>query len=110
MRRNRKVAVAVGATAVVLGGGIGAAAATGGSDSLEGPDVAIPGAALQRASEVAVAETGGGRVTGTEAGDEESYYEVEVTMPDGSQIDVQLDESFAVVGNAADVENPDAGG
>jgi hypothetical protein len=29
-------------------------------------------------------------------------YEVEVTMPDGSQIDVQLDENFAVVGSETD--------
>ena len=43
-------------------------------------------------------------MTGTEVGDEESYYEVEVTMDDGSRVDVQLDESFAVVSGTADVE------
>ena len=65
-------------------------------------------AAVTRASDVALALLGGGRVTGTEVDDEDSYYEVEVTLPDGSQVDVQLDESFAVVGNATDVENSDA--
>ena len=54
---------------------------------------------------LALAATGGGRVTGTEVGDEESYYEVEVTLDDGSQVDVQLDESFHVVGRAADHED-----
>jgi hypothetical protein len=50
-------------------------------------------------------------VTGTEVGDEESYYEVEVTLDDGRQVDVQLDESFAVVSSAADVEDSgEAGG
>jgi hypothetical protein len=43
-------------------------------------------------------------------GDEESYYEVEVTRDDGSQVDVQLDENFAVVGSSPDVEGSDEGG
>lgn len=36
-------------------------------------------------------------MTGTEVGDEESYYEVEVTLADGSQVDVQLDRAFRFV-------------
>ncbi len=43
-------------------------------------------------------------MTGTEVGDEDSYYEVEVTLPDGSQVDVQLDEGFQVVSADADSE------
>src|SRR4029078_6238867 len=58
--------------------------------------------ALHRAPAVALAETGGGRVTGSEIHDEESYYEVEVTRDDGSQVDVQLDENFAIVGSTTD--------
>ncbi|WP_209306410.1 PepSY domain-containing protein [Blastococcus sp. CT_GayMR19] len=111
MAMFRSATVAAAATAVVLGGGIVAAAtAAGGSDSLQGPDVAITDASLQRAGEAALAETGGGRVTDTEVRDEESFYEVEVTMPDGRQLDVQLDESFAVVRNSPDGEKSDAGG
>ena len=103
MRVNRKLAVAAGAAAIVAGGA-GVAAANSDSDagSKEGPDVAISGDALQRASDAALAETGGGRVTGSEVNDEESYYEVEVTKADGSQVDVQLDENFAVVGSKTD--------
>ena len=46
-------------------------------------------------------------MTGTEVGDEESFYEVEVTLADGSQVDVQLDESFDVVGSESDDESDD---
>lgn len=58
----------------------------------------IVGTDLERASAIALEFTGGGRVTETEVEDEESYYEVEVTLDDGRQIDVQLDENFNVVG------------
>ena len=101
MRINKKVAVVAGAAAV-LAGGAGIATAAGGSDRTEGPDVAITGDALQKASAAALAETGGGKVTGSEIHDEESYYEVEVTRADGSPTDVQLDENFAVVGSKTD--------
>jgi hypothetical protein len=43
-------------------------------------------------------------VTETEQGDEESYYEVEVTLDDGSQVDVQLDRDLDVVGQSGDSE------
>jgi hypothetical protein len=46
-------------------------------------------------------------VTETEAGDEESYYEVEVTRPDGSQVDVELDRDFNVVSSSSDSERDD---
>ena len=102
MRISRRFAVVAGAVVVVGAGGVGIAAASGGSDSTEGPDVPISGAALQRASAAALAETGGGRVTGSEVDDEESWYEVEVTLDNGDQTDVQLDESFTVVGSKTD--------
>ena len=51
---------------------------------------------------VALEEIGGGKVTGTEAGDEEGAYEVEVTSADGSQVDVHLDKSFKVLDAKAD--------
>ena len=48
-------------------------------------------------------------VTDTEVGDEDSYYEVEVTLDDGSQVDVQLDEGFNVVGGETDGAGEDDG-
>lgn len=70
----------------------------GGSDD----DQPITGPALEEASAAALEHTGEGVVTETEVGDEESYYEVEVTLDDGSQVDVQLDKGFNVVGQEAD--------
>jgi uncharacterized membrane protein YkoI len=70
----------------------------------EAPDQPIGGSDLDKASAAALEHTGGGQVTDTEVGDEESYYEVEVTLDDGSQVDVQLDRSFQVVGDEADEE------
>ncbi len=87
--------VAGGLTLAVVGGVV---VATTGDDD-EKP---ITGDALERATAVALEHLGEGRVTETEVGDEESYYEVEVTLDDGSQVDVQLDEDFRVVGSEAD--------
>ncbi|MDQ3505655.1 MAG: PepSY domain-containing protein [Actinomycetota bacterium] len=78
--------------------GTGIAVANGATDD-DASDTAITGTALEQASAAALEFTGGGRVTGTEVGDEESYYEVELTRDDGTQVDVQLDEDFAVVGS-----------
>ena len=98
MNRKQTVITAAAAAAVVLGGG-GAALAGSDDDATERP---IQGPALDQAEDAALEETGGGEVTGTEVGDEESYYEVEVTLDDGSQVDVQLDRDFQVVGSEAD--------
>jgi len=65
-------------------------------------DTPITGTARARAEAAALAHTGGGRVTGTEVDDEESKYQVEVTMADGRQVDVQLDEQFRFVSAHSD--------
>ena len=72
-----------------------------------GTETAITGDALDRASEAALAHTGGGRVTGSEVDDEESKYEIEVTLDNGDQVDVQLDERFNVVGAENDGSGDD---
>jgi uncharacterized membrane protein YkoI len=107
MQRRTKylVAGAVAASALAAGTGI---AIAGGEDDDEGPDTPITGADLERASTAALEHTGGGRVTETEAGDEESYYEVEVTLDDGTQVDVQLDEQFRVVSSESDGADDEA--
>jgi uncharacterized membrane protein YkoI len=78
-----------------LAGGAAAIASAGGDD--DGKDKAIKGHALSRATRVALQATGGGKVSETERGDEESYYQVEVTKADGSRVDVNLDRAFNVV-------------
>jgi hypothetical protein len=98
-RRRIWIAGAVVA-ALALATGAGAARAVGGGDDGDGQP--ITGEALVRARAVALAETGGGRVTGTEAGDQEGAYEVEVTLDNGKQVDVHLDSSFKVIDSSAD--------
>ena len=100
MKSKTRIATAVAAV-IVIGGGAGIAAAASSGDS----ETPITGTDLQHASQVALTHTGQGRVTGTEVGDEESYYQIEVTLDNGSQIDVQLDKDFHVVTANGDTEN-----
>jgi hypothetical protein len=95
------IATAVGAAAVAIGAGIASAQPD------DGEGTPITGEALTKASQAALAFTGGGSVTGTEVGDEESYYEVEVTKADGTQVDVQLNDNFLVVGSKSDPPGAD---
>ena len=94
-------ALGVGAVAAV---GLTVANASSGDDGREddGADTAISGDALRQASAAALAHTGEGRVTGSEVNDEESKYEIEVTLDNGDQVDVQLDEQFHVVSDEND--------
>lgn len=110
MKRTTTWAVA-GTTALgvaLAGGGIAFATSTGalGGDEDERPDVAITGPALEQASEAALAHLGEGRVTDTEVGDEEGFYEVEVTLDDGNEVDVHLDEDFNVLSDEVDGDEP----
>jgi uncharacterized membrane protein YkoI len=99
---SKRIITTVSTIAVTATIGIaGVAAASTKGDDTEQP---ITGAALIRATEAALAHTGEGQVTDTEVGDEDSYYEVEVTFDDGRQVDVQLDEHFRVVVATADAE------
>jgi uncharacterized membrane protein YkoI len=100
MAMGRRKLMAIGGVALavaIIGGGGGAVVAMGGDD--DEADQPITGTDLEKASAEALRHTGEGRVTGTEVGDEESYYEVEVTLDNGNQVDVQLDENFNVVGD-----------
>jgi uncharacterized membrane protein YkoI len=97
--KSKRLLIAGAAIAAVAGGGTGVAVATGGDDGRGKP---ITGTPLKKASRAALAQTGGGRVTATEVGDEEGYYEVEVTRDDGSRVDLHLDRNFDVLGGKAD--------
>jgi uncharacterized membrane protein YkoI len=100
MTTKLKVTLAAGAIAALAAGGAAIAAATGGGD--DGSGKPITGTALDRASAVALAHTGGGRVTDTEVNDEEGFYEVEVVRTDGRQVDVHLDRHFNVLNEKGD--------
>ncbi len=102
MRRTNKF-LAGGALAVAMvAGGTGIAYAGGAFDDDDENEVPITGDALEPASTAALEHTGEGRVTDTEVGDEEGFYEVEVTLDNGDEVDVHLTEDFEVIGTESD--------
>jgi uncharacterized membrane protein YkoI len=98
---TKKGLIAAGVVAALGAGGAAIAIGSSGTGDDEGTQRAITGEALQKASDAALAHTGGGKVTETEVNDEESYYQVEVTTDKGQQ-DVQLDRNFNVVSSKDD--------
>jgi hypothetical protein len=88
---------------LVAGSAAIAVAASGDEQSLTGTD-------LQRATEAALAHTGGGTVIESEVGDGGAAYEVEVRLDDGSVVEVTLDESFTVMNQARDDDGAEGSG
>lgn len=103
-RRKLVIGVVAGGSALVA---VGGAVIAGTSD--DDDEAPISGEALAHASAAALEHLGEGRVTETEVGDEESYYEVEVTLDDGTQVDVALDEDFNIVAPEGDGPEDDDG-
>ncbi len=100
MSRKR---IAVLSTGVLLAVGAvagGSAAALTGSGSSDDPP--LTGSTLEQATAAALAHTGGGTVIETEAGDDGAAYGVEIALDDGSVVEVNLDESFSVIGQELD--------
>lgn len=94
MRLRLLIAALVALTAVGLTvGGIAMAQGGAGSDDR---DERLSGAAAERAGAAALEGVGAGKVTAVER-DSDNAYEVEVTRPDGSTVDVELNGSFRVV-------------
>ena len=106
INKFKKVLITVAAlAALALGGSALAGAASGGDSEAGDKSEAIAGDAKARAEKAALAATGGGKVNESELDNENgATYEVEVTKPDGSQVDVRLDDSFKVVVVEADGE------
>jgi hypothetical protein len=92
------VVAAVAAGLLLVGAGVAYATGSGGDSSGQ-----AGGANIEKAKSVALEQVNG-HVTGTEVGDEEGYYEVEITRDDGSQVDVHLDKNFNVLDTPADHE------
>jgi hypothetical protein len=107
MSKRRKVIAGVMAAFVVGAIGTGVAVATGGDEQ------ALTGRAYDRATAAALDHVGEGTVTETETGEGSAAYEVEIRRSDGSQVEVQLDRNFKVMGTENDDDGPndnDAGG
>lgn len=102
MRKRLIVTIAGAALAVALAGG--ALAIAGGDD--EGT---VTGAQAERAVKAALSATDGGTANSVERDDENgAVWEVEVTKPDGSTVDVRLDAAYHVVVIEGDEETPSA--
>ena len=102
---KRRTKAAAGAVLAVGAAGAGLTVANASGDDGPRTMVRTPRSAVThslRRAAAALAYTGEGRVSGSEVDDEESKYEVEVTLDNGGQVDVQLDEGFKVVGSEND--------
>jgi hypothetical protein len=99
MQVKRKVVIAAGAAVVLAAGGVGIANAVAGSDGeggATGPDA-------QRAEAAALRLIPGGTANAVERDSENgATWEVEVRRPDGSTVDVRLDDRFNLVVAEAD--------
>lgn len=100
MRRKLALLAALVLALGALSAGIAIAAGSGDDDQ------PLTGSALDRATAAALEHTGEGVVTETEIGDDGAAYGVEVRFDDGSQVEVNLDENFNVIGQAADDDGP----
>jgi len=100
--RLTKIAAGLGLLTALALGGAALAGAGGGPLDNEEP---LRGQELARASAAALKATGGGRVNETERDSEKgATFEVEVTKPDGTTVDVRLDAAYGVVAVDCDSE------
>jgi uncharacterized membrane protein YkoI len=99
MKLNRKVVAIAAAVTVVAAGGVGIAYAVGGDSEEQ-----VTGPSAEKAKAAALKATGGGTVLEAERqeSDGKGAYEVEVKRPDGSTVEVYVDDNFKAAGSAAD--------
>ena len=102
---TRRLKIAASVAALALGG-----AAVAGAGGVFDDEAPLEGSELAKASAAALKATGGGTVNETERDSERgATFEVEVTKPDGSTVDVRLDAAYGVVAIEADSEQADDG-
>ena len=92
--------------AIVIAAGLALAGVGGGYVIAGSPDDDLPlrGSSYEKATEAALDHVGGGTVIETEDenGDDGAAYSVEVRGEDGNVVEVNLDESFDVIGSEND--------
>ncbi len=99
--KKRTVAIGVGAAFAATAAIGGVAAATGGDDG----DETVSGPQADKATAAALEATHGGTANSVERdGENGATWEVEVTRPDGSTVDVRLDENYQLVVIESDSE------
>ena len=95
MRKKKLAAGTASALLALTATGTGVAVA--GSDDDDG-DRTFTGARAKQATAAALAATGGGRANSVERDSENgATWEVEVTKPGGTTVDVRLDENYRVL-------------
>ncbi len=101
MNAKKMIIGAAVALMLLVGAGVAYASASSGDGSSGDGSEQSTGPGMEQAKSVALEQVNG-RVTGTEFQDEEGYYEVEVTKPDGTQVDVHLDKNLNVIDAQSD--------
>ena len=97
MRLRKRRIVTAGLVAASVLGAVGVRVATAGDT--DGP---LTGETREKAEAAALKPIGEGTVTETETGDDGATYGVEILKQDGTQVEVNLDDTFAVIGTEAD--------
>jgi hypothetical protein len=103
----RRRLLRIGAVVVVLGALAGGGVAWG---TAGGDDENVTGPGADRAKAAALAHVGDGQVVGVEQeGEGGAVWEVEIQSPDGSTVEVALDENYKVVGSGGEEDRDGAG-
>ncbi|MGZ5417221.1 MAG: PepSY domain-containing protein [Nocardioides sp.] len=93
MNKKQRITAVAGVVLAAVAAAGGVAVATG-----DDGDVTVQGPEADRATEAALAATGGGTANSVERDSENgATWEVEVTREDGTTVDVRLDENYGVV-------------
>ena len=105
---SKRTMIAIGSVAAAAVATIGGVAVAGNGD--DGPaSHQYTQEQADAATEAALEATGGGTANSVETDNEDgATYEVEVTKPDGTTVDVRLDENFEVVVIEGDSEEADS--
>jgi hypothetical protein len=105
MQWSKKYVIVGGAILALAAGGAGTALATGGGD--ESSNATGPGADAAKAAALKIYP--GSHANSVERDSENgATWEVEVAKPDGSTVDVRLDQSYKLV--VAEADSEDQGG
>ena len=106
MHWSRRKVIVAGSALALAAGGAGAAVAIGNSGEDEG---GAHGPAADKATAAALALYPGGNANSVERDSEDgATWEVEVQKPDGSTVDVRLDQNYHLV--VAEADSEDQGG
>ncbi len=110
MKKKTAFIGSIAAAGVLLIGGVAAVNATGqpGFTDDERDDQPLTGSTFDKARDAATEAAGGGEVTETEQSDDRGVaYEIEVTLPNGDEVDVDLDSNYDVVKKDTDKADGD---